>query len=248
MSAPSPLLAYAPWQARYALLRAAAPLGLFMLLGGIPLWGIISGVGLEAVRQPGEAQSAAMLAYGQMMTLSMTLGALISVSGLVALDRERQYFRFLFSQPVVPWQYYLQQFVISAVLFAAAMALIPMGFGMLVIDVPVLPVVQSAFLYVVLFGSLALLCGALLNKDGLVFIAVLIFAVTLQQAEAAGALPGWLAAFANALPPFVAAQDVRAQWLAGQAAETGALIRVLLYSLGMLAAALFIVRRAPLAR
>ena len=45
---------------------------------------------------------------------------------------------------------------------AAAMALVPMGFGMLVIDVPVLPVVQSAFLYVVLFGSLALLCGALL--------------------------------------------------------------------------------------
>lgn len=248
MSAPSPLLAYAPWQARYALLRAAAPLGLFLLLGGIPLWGIVSEVGLETVRQPGEAQGAAMMAYNQMMTLSMTLGALISVSGLIALDRERQYFRFLFSQPVVPWQYYLQQFVISAVLFAAAMALIPMGFGLLFIDVPVLPVVQSAFLYALLFGSLALLCGALLNKDGLIFIGVLIFAITLQQAEAVGALPGWLGALANALPPFVAAQGVRAQWLAGHAAATGAVVHVLVYSLGMLAAALFVVRRAPLAR
>ncbi len=248
MSARASLLAYAPWHAWYALPRAAASPGLFLILAGIPLSVTIGEFGLEAMRSPGEAQQAALLIYSQMMTLSMTLGAIIMVSGLVALDRERQHFRFLFSHPVVPWQYYLQQFVVSTLCFAAAMALIPLGFGVLVTAVPVLPVVQSALVYALAYGSLALLCGALLNKDGLIFIGVIIFAVTLQQAAAAGALPGWLVAAAKALPPLVAAQAIRAQWLAGGTAGAAEIMRVVAYSLGMLAVTLFVIRRAPLAR
>lgn len=244
----SPLPAYAPWQAWYALPRAATALGLFLALGGMPLYGMANRFGLDAIRQAGDAQNMAMLLYAEMSTLAMTLGAIVMVSGLAAQDRERQYFRFLFPHPVVPWQYYLQQFVISLLMFTAAMALIPLGFGAIFVDVPVLPIVQSSLMYGLVFGSLALMCSALLNRDGLIFIGVLILTISLQQAEASGSLPAWLGAIANALPPLVVAADVRTLWIGGDAASTGAIVHVLAYSLGLLAAALFVIRRAPLAR
>lgn len=255
MSARWPLAAYVPWQVRYAIPRAATPLALFLVFGVLPIWGGLAGqnalIGesaLGALRQAGDAQRLALAVYGQSVSLCMTLGAIVSVNGIIALDRERQYFRFLFSHPVVPWMYYLQQFVISTLLFVAAMALIPVGFGFVVTDVPILPVVQSALLYGLVFGALALLCSALMNRDGLLFIALLVLTSALQQVERQNALPTWLAGMANALPPLVTADAVRTRWLLGQSAVTGDVVLVVGYALAMLAAALFIVRRAPLAR
>jgi hypothetical protein len=248
MTGLSPLLAYAPFQARDAILRALMPVALFALVAGLPLWALSGQQSLVAMRSPGEHQAAALMIYSQAMTLAMTLGAIVMVHGLAALDRERQYFRFPFAQPVVPWQYYLQQFAVGTVLFVACFALIPVGFGLVVTEVPVLPVLQSALLYALLYGSLALLTGSLLNRDGILYILLVIMGFSLQQLERSDALSDLMAGVAHALPPFAAADAVRSRWLAERALDGNDLTLVVGYSVGMLVAALFLIRNKALAR
>ena len=248
MTALSPLLAYAPYQARDALLRAIMPVALFAAMGGVPLWAFAGQEGFAAIQSPGPQQSAALTIYTQTLSLAMTLGAIVLVHGLAALDRERQYFRFPFAQPVVPWQYYLQQFAIGTALYVAFLAIIPIGFSLVITDVPVLPVLQSALLYALLYGSLALLTGSLLNRDGVLYILVVIVGFTLQQLDRSGALSDAMAAVAHALPPFAAADAVRTSWLAERALEGNDLTLVVGYSLGMLVSALYLIRNKALAR
>lgn len=248
MSAADPLLGYVRWHAQDALLRAFTPVILFVGLGGIPLWAFANRLGLEAMGRPGEAQEIALQLYGNTMPLAMTLGAVILASGLPATDREKQYFRFLFAKPVVAWAFYLQQFLVGLVLFVLAMTLVPIGFSAVVTDVPVWPVVKSAFVFALLFGSLVSLCGALVLKDGVAFVLVAAVSAALQQLDKARQLPAWLSQVADMLPPFVAADGARSAWLAGQSVAMNDMVHVIGYSTGMLAAALFLVRRLPFAR
>lgn len=243
----SPLAAYARWHVREALPRMITPLALFAALGGFPLWALANQVGLDAMGVPGSSEnSTAMQMYSTMLSLSITLGSIVVASGIIALDRERQYYRFLFSHPVVPWQFYLQKYLLTAALFGLAMMVIPLVYSAVVADVPVLGVAAAAILYAFIYGSLAMLCGALLNKDGIAFIGVIVVTSVLQ--ESAQMLPGWLAQVARALPPLKVADTVRRDLLAGNAVDTGDVVLVVTYSLGMLIAALLLVRRAPLAR
>lgn len=242
----TPLLAYTRWHAIESLPRLLTPLGLFAFLGGISLWVARNSVGVEALQQPGQQQAAILMMYSNALSFSITLGAIALAAGFIALDRERQHFRFLFSHPVVPWQHYLQRYVVSLLLFSLVLMIIPLWFRATFLEVPVLAVGASALLYALLYGSLALLCGALVNKDGIAFIGVVLIGNSLQQS--APALPAWLQHLASALPPFRVADTVRADLLASRAVDTGDLFHVVAYSVALLAAALFIVRRAPLAR
>ena len=54
------LVAYLPWHARDGLLKAAVPLGLFVLVAGLPLAFMIKNVSLEILRTPGRWQTNAM--------------------------------------------------------------------------------------------------------------------------------------------------------------------------------------------
>lgn len=247
MSIGSPLLLYARWQLREALGKALVPVLLFAGIGGIPLW-TIHRQGAAGGMGAADLERADMAIYGATMPLVMTLGAVLLANALVSTDREKQHFRFLFSRPVAAWRFYLQQFVLSVLLFVACFTVIPVGFGLLVTPVPVFAALQSAALYALLIGSLAFLCSVLVNKDGVLLVVVALFSVTLQQAERAAALPRWAALLADALPPFVAADTVRSRWLDGRAADTGDLTLVLLYAAGMLMVSLFLLRRTPLAR
>lgn len=243
------VLAYAPWHARDAVVRALVPGALWVGIGGIPIALLIQAAGLDAVRTGGPAHENARMIYLQTLPLAMTLGALIVGSGFVSEDRDRGHVRFLFSTPVVVWQYYLQRFTIGILLFAAALALVPWGFGLLLFPVPVWPVVSGALLYALLLGALAMLAGALTRRDGAVIIVVTLVASVLQQAARMNPeVPGWVARTAAVLPPVDTADQVRTAWFAGRAADTGDLVYVLAYALGMLVTALAIVRRAPLAR
>jgi hypothetical protein len=244
----NPLAGYLRWHAQDALLRALTPVLLFLGMGGIPLWSFADRLGLEAMGRPGDAQDMALQIYRSTMPLAMTLGAVILASGLPATDREKQYFRFLFAKPVVAWAFYLQQFLVGLVLFVLAMTLVPIGFSAVVTDVPVLAVAKSAFVIALLFGSLVSLCGALVIRDGVAFGLVAALSTVLQQLDRARQLPAWLAQGADMLPPFVAADNARSAWLAGQSVATNDMVHVIGYSVGMLAAALFLVRRLPLAR
>lgn len=242
------LTLYARWQLRDAFLRALAPVVIFAGIAGIPLWALVRHHTLVVLRQPGPPLEEALQIYGNLMELSMTLGAFVLVSGLLSADRMKQHYRFLFSRPVAPWRFYLQQSVISVVLFVAVFSLIPIGFGLIFTPVPIVAVVKSATLYALLFGTLALLCGALVNKDGALLIGVAMLATVLQQLEQTNALPRWAGILADALPPLITADALRTRWLAERAIESGDLVLVLLYSLGMLVAALVLIRRTPLAR
>ena len=248
MTAGRALAGYLRWHAQDAVLRAVTPVILFLAMGGVPLWSFARTVGLTALDRPGDAQHVALQIYGNTMPLAMTLGALILAGGLPATDREKQYFRFLFAKPVVAWAYYLQQFVVRLALFVVAMTLVPVFFSLIVTEVPVLAVTRSAILLALLYGSLVVLCGALVTKDGVAFIAVAASSFVLQQLGRAGALPGWLALVAGLLPPFVTADAVRVLWLSGAPAAAEDIVRVIGYSIGMLVAALLLVRRLPLAR
>lgn len=248
MNGGSPLGGYLRWHAQDSLLRAFTPAILFSGMGGFPLWSVARTVGLGAMDRPGESQSLALQIYGNTMPLAMTLGAVILATGLPATDREKQYFRFLFAKPVAAWAFYLQQFLVALALFVAAMTLIPIGFSAIVTAVPVLAVTQSALVFGLLYGSLVVLCGALVNRDGVAFIVVAASSFMLQGLGKAGALPDWLAGIARGLPPFVVADGMRALWLAGEPVPLGDIVHVTGYSIGMLAAALFLVRRLPLAR
>lgn len=242
------VLAYAPWHLRDGALKALVPVGLFAALAGIPILVMAQRATLAGLRTPGRWQDMAIQGYEQVLPMAMLLGAIVLMSGAASLDRERQHVRFLFPRPVVPWALYLQQFVVSLALFVAAVTLIPLGFGAIVTEVPVAPVVRSAALLGLLYGSLGFLCGALLNRDGIVFIAVIVVAGVLQQAERAGQLGRAGAMIADALPPIAVAGQLRISWFAEQAANAGDLRLVVLYSVGMTVAALALIHRRPLVR
>jgi hypothetical protein len=242
------LVAYLPWHARDGLLKAAVPLGLFVLVAGLPLAFMIRNVSLEVLRTPGRWQTNAMQVYGQSLPMVLLLGAIVLMSGAASLDRERQHVRFLFPRPIAPWAFYLQQFAVSLVLYVSAVAIIPWGFGALIADVPIMPVVRTASLFGLLYGSLGLLCGALLNRDGVVFIALIVVSGTLQQVAQSTEVGRVIGTLADVLPPIGAAGQVRIAWFAERAAESADLRLVTLYSLGMLAVALFVIQRRPLVR
>jgi hypothetical protein len=242
------LLPYAPWQLRDAVPKAAVPLAIFTVVAGFPLIFLAREHTLAVLRAPGDPQTLALATYGNFLPLALALGAIILMSGGASLDRERQHVRFLFSRPVAPWLVYLQQFAISIALFAVATTILPLAFGWMVTEVPVVAVLKVAALYALAYGSLALFCGALLNRDGIAYIAAMVLAITLQTADRAGQLGTVLSALAKALPPFVALGQVRGAWLAGAAADGGDVRLVVAYGIGMTIVALWIISRRPLVR
>lgn len=241
-------VAYLRWQARDALLKALVPLGFFLLMVGLPIIAVLQQTTLAALKAGGDQQRMVLQAYDQMLPVALLLGAILLMSGISSLDRERQHVRFLFSRPITPWAYYLQHFLIATALYVAGAALLPLLFGVVVTSVPVLPVVRAALLSAFFFGSLGFLCAALLNRDGIVFILVMVVGGTLQQIDAAGQLSGFWSFLADVLPPVADAGAVRGAWTDGRAADTAELRLVLAYSLGMLVTALLLVRHRPLVR
>lgn len=244
----NPLLGYVRWQAQDALPRALTPVLLFLLMAGLPLWSASTQFGLAAMDRPGDAQRDALQIYAAILPIAMTLGAVILASGLPATDREKQYFRFLFAKPVSVWQFYLQQFTVAVAMFVAAMALVPLGFSAIVTAVSVVAVIKSAFVYALLFGSLLTLCGSLVNKDGVALVGVAAISSILQGLAQGEGAPAWIGFLAHVLPPFRTADLVRSLWISGQPVNPADVALVIGYSLGMLAAALVLVRRLPLAR
>ena len=243
-----PLLAYLPWHARDAVVRALVPPLLFFVIVGGPLYAFRQANPHLTYDDGGSGAAFALNIYVSFVQMAMTLGAIAMMNQLVALDRERQFVRFLFPQPVVPWQFYLQRYLVSLVLFVAVFASIPLLYSWWVSPVPLVPALQSAALYGLLFGGLSILCGALVQRDGVALIGVLIASTVLQQIAATDGAPGAVTFFSRILPPFRMAGGIRAEWLAGAPVETGDLLHVLGYAVAMLTVGLVVVKRFPLVR
>lgn len=240
---------YASWQFRDAVPKAVfAPLAIFGVVAGFPLVFLAREHTLAVLRTPGDPQSMALATYNNFLPLTLALGAIILMSGGASLDRERQYVRFLFSRPVAPWVLYLQQFALSVLLFVAALSFLPLLFAWMVADVPVLAVAKVGALYALAYGSLALFCGALLNRDGIAYLGVIVVSQVLHSADQAGQLGTILSGVTKGLPPLFALSQVRTSWFAGGSAETGDLQYVIGYAIVMLAVALWVIHRRPLVR
>jgi hypothetical protein len=247
MTGTSPL-AYLRWHARDSLLRSVVPLFLFTAIAVLPIRSLVTRSGMDAVRADGQLQQNVLQIYSQTLTLAMTLGAVLLLSGFIAQDRERGHVRFLFAAPVVPWQHYLMRALVAVAMFTALFVLIPLGFSWLVVPVEIVGVLKSALLFAALYGGLAMLCGALVNKDGALFIVLVVATTILQQLEKGELLGHTLAVVARALPPLVLADSVRSRWLAGSAPVSADLLHVGLYAVALYVVALVVIRRTPLAR
>ena len=247
MSRTSPF-AYLRWHARDSLLRSVVPLLLFTAIAVLPIRSLVSRFGMDAIREDGQMQQNVLQIYSQTLTLVMTLGAILLLSGFIAQDRERGHVRFLFAAPVVPWQHYVMRALVAVLMFTALFALIPLGFSWLVVPVEIVGVLKSALLYAALYGGLAMLAGALVNKDGALFIVLVVATTILQQLEKGELLGRTLAVVARALPPLVLADGVRSRWLAGSDPASADLLHVGLYAIALYVVALVVIRRTPLAR
>jgi hypothetical protein len=243
-----PLLSYIPWHARDGVVRALTSPLTFALLAGIPLATVPIEGGLAAMATDPQMRQFGTTLYLNVGSLAMTLGAVLQMSQVVALDRERQFFRFLFAHQVAPWTYYLQRFVVGVLLFTALFMLVPIVYSQVVLTVNILGALRAAVLFGAFIGSLALLCGAFTKRDGLALIIVYLTAATIQPPQVYAALPTWAQWFSKILPPAHAAGEVRDAWLRGADAVSADLWLTLGWTAGMLAAALFVIRRLPLAR
>ena len=248
MTDPRPLGSYLRWHARESFGRAlVAPL-IFLALAGIPLWAFRSSEPGVSLRDPGAARDFAINIYRTFFAMGTLLGSIVMVNQVPALDRERQFFRFIFANQVAPWHYYLQRFLVAYVLFVAGAALIPLGFSTLVTDVPIVGSIQAAAILGLLIGALTLLCGALTQRDGVALIVALIATSVLQQVAKAEQLPEWLEPIVSALPPVTLSSEMRAAWVANQAVLVGDVFYVVGYSLALLVVALVVIKRFPLVR
>lgn len=233
---------YARWQLRdYLLERGISTLALGALILVVPT--VLAG-------PQGRASAAAGFAGG--LGAFALLGVIFALNGISSTDRQRGYFRFLFSKPVQVPRFYAQELavrlvgllVVCAVLFALVSLVAGMAFPWWG-----LPYVALAF---VLVGGVGFLLAALTHHDGIALVAVLVVTTIVR---AGGALLGWLGRgpaealqfVAVLLPPFHLLDPVRAALAGGTAPAAGVLVPVLAYGIGCFAAGLLVLRHRPLA-
>lgn len=243
-----PLLAYAPWQARDAAVRALAPLFVVLAVGGLPLYAFMSSQEITDLAADPRATNVALQVYDSASSLAMLIGAFLLMGNSAALDRDKLHVRFLFAHPVAPESFYLQRFLVSLVVSTAIFAVVPLAYSWLAVPVPVLGTLKAYVLIQLLIGSLAALCGAITARDGLAVIVTYLGANILQQLDRADQLAPWLSTLSKGLPPMNAMERTADALVAGTAVATNELILVLGYAAGLLLAALVIIKRAPLVR
>ena len=104
------------------------------------------------------------------------LGALLAVNGIVANDRKQGYYRFLFSKPVAPWQYYGQAFVIHWAAYVGIMALFGAVYGVLVWPVLSAPLMMVVALMFLTYGGITFVLSAAARWDWLSLVTVTVAA------------------------------------------------------------------------
>lgn len=243
-----PQLAYLPWQARDLLVRALAPLLVFAVVGGLPMFFWLREQEVIDLVNNGQQADFVRGVFESVSGLAIVLGAFLFMSQSVALDRDRQYLRFLFSQPVAPHLFYLQRFLVGLVLFLAVYAPVPLIIDGFLVDVATGGTLAAMAIALTLVGGLTVLAGAISHRDGLVVILVYIVSRTMQQLSEQDLIADWLDPVVAALPPIQVMSSLNQALIAGASWEWSAVFHSVGYGLGMLAVGLYIIRRAPLVR
>jgi hypothetical protein len=243
-----PLFAYAPWQAREMAVRALAPLAVVLVIGGIPIYAFLNGQDVVDFTNNTTQADAVRAIYQNVVTLAITLGAFLFMSSSIAMDRDKQHVRFLFSRQVNPVNYYLQRFLLGLLLFPVVLGLVPSAIELFMTDVQVLGSLAAFAVSLVLVGGLTVLMAALTNKDGLALIISYIAIRTLQQLSAQDLLKDWMDPIVRGMPPIETMNVVSKALVEGNSVQATDVIHVLGYGLGLLAAGLLVMRRSALVR
>lgn len=239
---------YVPWQARDILPRAFVPMALFLVFAGIPIAGMLSMGDTPNGVAPENIGSFLRAAYIGVAPLCMTLGAFMFMTQGPAVDRERQFVRFLFAQPVAPAAFYLQRFVVGLLLFIACFLPVPLVMRAYGAEIPIVGSIVAMGASLVLIGGLTTLCAALVNKDGLLLIVVYLLTQLAQRLSGQGILWEWARPIARGLPPVESLGMVVKSLLEATDWPVTDLVHVFGYGIGLLVAGLLVIRRAPLAR
>ncbi len=178
--------AYGLWQARdYFMDRGAPTVIVSLLLGYLAVSPMLQGVqhavetdATRLVAKYGSIQAARLgllndfngAFIGQFVGTMIFLGALLAMNGIVASDRGKGYYRFLFAKPVSPMRYYGQAFLIHWAGFVLIATLLGALYGALV-----LPLLSTTFVLVVasmylLYAGIVFLLSASFRGDWLILL------------------------------------------------------------------------------
>lgn len=104
------------------------------------------------------------------------LGALFATNGIVADDRKKGYYRFLFSKPVSPSRYYGQGFLIHWAGFVAVACVMTLIYGAFAAPIISLPLMYVLALMFLMYAGIAFALSAMARWDWLSLVAVTVLA------------------------------------------------------------------------
>jgi hypothetical protein len=245
------LLRYARYQIpEFIQHRLALPIILLVFVAGLPTYLMTKNTAPGFLQSPQGINLVKQL-FAQSITLFLPLGAFVAAVGVISADRQQGYFRFLFSKPVNVLAYYLQTYVLHAIIYIAVFGLMVWGFGAYTFHFSVHRAMEAAALTFVLIGGIGLLFGAVTRFDAATLIVTYIAALILQQVASApqgAGLPAWLATIGRALPPVLKLDTLRNALYAAQPLDMAQLWQVLGYGGGAALLGFILLRRLPLAR
>jgi hypothetical protein len=184
---------YGLWQLRdYALERGLPTIIVSVLFGYITVGPMLMMVKLQAEKLPQatiarygslEAARLAMLHdvnvgfVQKFLGVVVFLGALFAMNGIVADDRKKGYYRFLFSKPISPSRYYGQAFLIHWAGFVAVACAMALFYGALLGPIISAPLVYALALMFLMYGGIAFALSAIARWDWLSLVGVTVFAM-----------------------------------------------------------------------
>ena len=104
------------------------------------------------------------------------LGALFATNGIVADDRKKGYYRFLFSKPVSPARYYGQAFLVHWTGFLVVACLMALIYGAFAAPIMTRPLVYVLALMFLMYAGIAFALSAAARWDWLSLVAVTVLA------------------------------------------------------------------------
>jgi hypothetical protein len=127
------------------------------------------------------------------------LGALLAMNGVIANDRNKGYYRFLFAKPVSPLRYYGQAFVVHWAGFLAISVLLALLYGQLVSPLLSGPLLAGMATMFLLYGGIVFALSAAFRRDWLLL--VLITALSTYLWDRFGESESILSKLLYLLPP-----------------------------------------------
>ncbi|MEO5815637.1 MAG: hypothetical protein ABIT20_10195 [Gemmatimonadaceae bacterium] len=150
------------------------------------------------------------------------LGAIFAINGIVADDRKKGYYRFLFSEPVSPRRYYGQAFLVHWLGFVIVVCLLALVYGALLLPLLTLPLVSVVALMYLMYAGMGFALSAVARWDWLSLVAATVFAQTMWSLY--GASTSALARLLYLLPPVHRTREIYEALAKHTPLDTGLLI------------------------